>query len=125
MMADLLKLAARCEAATGPDRELDRDIGLAMGVYDQPEDLGCFHDPAEAVVGGGGQTFAAPEYSASLDAAMTLVPEEMARGEFGRYDNAPGHWVILSFTEMDCVEGTGATVPLAFTAAALRAQNKD
>ena len=74
----LLALADRCEVATGPNRAIDRDIGLALGLYDNPEDLGYFFDPAKAVVGGGGETFAPPAYTASLDAAITLVPCDTA-----------------------------------------------
>lgn len=51
-MTDLLELAERCEASTGPDQALDRDIQRAVA----PDDL-------------------MQHYTASLDAAMTLVPE--------------------------------------------------
>ena len=71
-MTDLI---ARIEALDGPDREADAAIALALSLYDQPEDLGCFEDPAEAIVGGGGQTWAPLAYTGSIDAAMTLVPE--------------------------------------------------
>ena len=74
-MSDLLALADRVEALTGPCRETDAQIALAFNLYDRPEDLGCFVDLAEAVVGGGGQTWAPPAYTASIDAAMALVPE--------------------------------------------------
>lgn len=74
-MTPLLLLAEKVEGLKGPDREVDRDIALLRAEYDDPEDLGCFLDPAEAVVGGGGQTYAPPAYTASLDAAMLLVPE--------------------------------------------------
>ncbi|HEV2746295.1 MAG TPA: hypothetical protein VGW34_03230 [Allosphingosinicella sp.] len=50
-MSALLELAARVEAATGPDRELDRAICLAT-------------DPHYMA-----------EFTKSLDAAMTLVSE--------------------------------------------------
>jgi len=61
MSDELLKLAERCEAATAPDFEIDRDIELFFGRYD--------------VVGGGGQTYAPPHYTTSLDAAMMLVSD--------------------------------------------------
>jgi hypothetical protein len=59
----LLELASRCEKATGPDRELDLAIALAVG----------------------DETWAEPDraklyYTASLDAAMSLylrVPERI------------------------------------------------
>lgn len=68
-MSELLKLAKRCEAAIGPDRELDAAIAIANG--------------SKAVVSYGhpalGNFYRAPaffkHYTASLDAAMTLLPD--------------------------------------------------
>ncbi len=80
-MSDLTSLAERCEAATRPDRELDREIALAMGwrlvavpyldgariinEWKRPKSfglpLGTMADP--------------PFFTASIDAAMTLVPD--------------------------------------------------
>jgi hypothetical protein len=73
--AALLALADRVQALAGPCRETDAEIALALGMYDRPEELGSFVDLAEAVVGGGGQTWAPPEFTASLDAAISLYPE--------------------------------------------------
>lgn len=68
-MSDLLELAERCEAAEGPDRALDCWI---MGKVSDPSwtDADCeyaAHNP--------GVTLGPPAYTASLDAAMMLVPE--------------------------------------------------
>ncbi len=52
----LLELAERCEAATGPNFQLEQDIGGTVF----PERGAITHPP----------------YTASLDAAMTLVPED-------------------------------------------------
>lgn len=62
----LLALASRCEAATGPDRELDEAIATAIypGIR-RVADRWCLHDVHVRIEG----------YTASLDAAMTLVPE--------------------------------------------------
>lgn len=59
-MGDLNELAARCESATGPDRELDAAILQSAYVLrrGQRGDLG-------------------PHYTASIDAAMTLVHADM------------------------------------------------
>jgi hypothetical protein len=54
---DLLELAKHCEAATGPDRSIDGLIAHAIGCS-MPD------DPAGWP----------PRYTASLDAALTLVP---------------------------------------------------
>ena len=53
--ATLLALAARCEAATGPDRELDAETAVAAGWARWLDDE-CL------------------AYTASLDAAVSLVP---------------------------------------------------
>jgi hypothetical protein len=87
---ELLELAERCEAATGPDRELDGLIEVARDpmreviLYNEP---GPF--PQKAVRGPikdlllTGEDLAyyifAPRYTASLDAAMTLVPSGWAK----------------------------------------------
>lgn len=58
MPDDLMRLAERCEAAIGANRKLDHEINIAIG---RPQEW----------VG-----FLLPRFTASLDAAMTLVPEE-------------------------------------------------
>lgn len=64
---ELVKLAARCEAASGPDRELDREIAISVGhPWDYVADWGLR----------GHERPTAFPYTASIDAAMTLVPEE-------------------------------------------------
>jgi hypothetical protein len=97
----LLDLASRCEKATGPDDKLDWDIAIVSNGFDPEYPL---------------------PYTASLDAAMTLVPE--------------GHeWLKLSpftasiyrFVEDDKewakhIEAKGNTFPLALCAAALKAR---
>ena len=123
-MGDLLELAARCEAATGPDREIDCRIslelsGIAYGdsdvaemlLYrDEPTGYGRYRPADEHV----------PAYTASLDAAMTLVPEghvwSVDAGGFAGvepYNGDPGpSW------STKC----GNTPALALCAAALRAR---
>ena len=76
-------LALRCEAATGADRELDRDIMLFAVPCDRApfrywmpmnENTGHGAVDVERVYYGPhcGQAVAVPAYTASLDAAMTL-----------------------------------------------------
>ncbi len=83
-MADLLELASRVEAATGPDRELDDAIFAAMGLckhrnrrFDPPTHEDDIVGPEVCVDCGkrGAMTYPRRHYTASLDAAMTLVPE--------------------------------------------------
>lgn len=66
MAAALIALAKRCEAAAGPDRELDADIALTQGWAQLRGDNWC------GPTGG----ICVPAYTASLDAAKTLVPED-------------------------------------------------
>lgn len=64
-------LIARLEAATGPDRELDCLIDVAVG-----HPIHNPHGPAEVAnwpQRASGLTV--PAYTASIDAAMTLVPD--------------------------------------------------
>lgn len=56
-MTPLLLLAEKVEGLEGPDREVDCEILAAVARTDN------------------GPVFAAPAYTASLDAAMSLVPE--------------------------------------------------
>lgn len=71
-------LAEKIEAASGADRELDREIAFAINLQDEDE-FGCPHGWADWYTDGSrrwGDNFAfCPlAYTASLDAAMALVP---------------------------------------------------
>jgi hypothetical protein len=101
----LTALAERCEQATGPDRKLDREIELAV----MPERV----DPEPW------ETLAA--YTASLDAAMTLVPEGCIVTIGG------GLGIGTSAIEVSgrIFARKAATPALALCAAALRARSTD
>jgi len=127
---DARRVAERCEQATGPDREIDRDIALMLGLYDRPEDMGGFRDPAEAVVGGGGQTYAALPYTASLDAALTLLmgPDwewslEACEGSlfYSEHERQMVYRAELGDPLLH-MEAEAATAALAFVAASLKAR---
>jgi hypothetical protein len=77
---ELLRLAERCEAATGPDRELDDEIARALGwTQHTDEDDPVFVNQTSTWWAEPGREWSTcsvvPSYTASLDAAMTLVPE--------------------------------------------------
>jgi hypothetical protein len=81
-MTDLLTLAERCEQATGPDRELDVAIAVAAGVIRERDGNLCYATGNDSDyvlergyydLEGGPQEL--PYFTASLDAAMALVPE--------------------------------------------------
>ena len=99
----LLALAERCEKATGGDRELDEEIGAAIG------------KPSHFTDDEGSRFRITRRYTASLDAAMSLVPEgdlhlEIKRGK------------VWAFVGSPIRAATAATPALALCAAALRAR---
>jgi hypothetical protein len=107
-MSALLDLAERCERATGPDRELDRAIRDA--VYHP-----CLNNGAT--------------YTASLDAAMRLLPQGEGRWPqleyIGPNPNNPsdGHRVKIWSKGSKPVRGENpVSFALALCAAALRAR---
>lgn len=135
--ADLIALAARAEQAQGPDRALDADITLAVN----PE-LGAAPWERITYPSGGASVFAdrsdpdnlnvvsPPRFTASLDAALTLVPEGWTFTVHSGDDRGPPvaycvpnmgrlpwpHWVD---------DINAATPALALCAAALRARAEE
>lgn len=125
----LIDLAARCESATGPDRELDAAIGRALGI--SPVGLTSIsfpHDPA---------TERFVRFTASLDAALTLVPEGWG-GKLFFSEDRPDREVHCSATlarsyptnaqvyaEKSGKHGARSAMPLALCAASLRARAND
>lgn len=118
---DLLDLAERCEKAEGPDRALDLAIWNASGTR---YNTGAYEAPC------------CPHFTASIDAALTLVPEGWLftvasyRGE----DNAQPFYAdcmdeaVFHGADGDAVTSLAATPALALCAATLRAhphQGKD
>ena len=104
-------LAARCESATGPDRELDRDIANAVGV-------GSFF-------ASGNEAFA---FTTSIDAALTLVPDGWTFANLSQGDR--GNWwcelrkgFLTSYSSVAIGTQLNSTTPaFALCAAALRAR---
>jgi len=112
--ATLLALAERVEALDGPNRNLDADIMRATGL------------------GGLKADYAPHPYTASIDAALTLVPEGWA---VERWQIWPGEPSTLDLLEtkrsgdqwvrdgwQGKVDACAATPALALCAAALRAR---
>ena len=110
----LIALAERVEAASGPDRELDAKIASLFS-NDVESDDGDFwwgpHDQIPQRV---------PDFTTSLDAAMMLLPDTefdmtnlygVARVHVEMGNRYGGH-----YGSNEC-----GSLPLAFTAAALRA----
>jgi hypothetical protein len=108
----LADLAARCEKATGPDRELDAEIYVALDANRENRD-------ALAINGAVGSWV--PDFTASLDAAMTLVPE----GWYWQVGQGNHAWAAVYENPIPPamrVDPIAATPALALCAAALRAR---
>jgi hypothetical protein len=110
MNADELRaLAERVQGLDGPDRETDKAILLALG-YSWRGMAYWFRDDSHAWNG-------ASDFTASLDAAMTLVPENVS---FQVTRRVPTEGCCA---DIDMEFHAGATTPaLALTAAALLAR---
>jgi hypothetical protein len=125
-MNDLLSLAERCEKAMGPDRELDGAIHFAVVLCEPcPENVThlvecteMFEDEANAVA----------RYTASLDAAMQLVPEGWTYHAQQGPSGQPHSWQLLTIGEHDTrfreQRGKASTPALALCAASLRARDE-
>lgn len=130
-VSELTRLAECCEQATGPDRELSADIYGALHDYEKRfnEEFG-FHQYWKD-----GRWLAAgqmPHYTASLDAAMTLVPNDMGyvvgegrcipQEKLGGALITPSRAKPFDPDSPPVAVGEGHTAPLALCAAALRAR---
>lgn len=124
----LLKLAERVEALERPDREVDAAITLAIfpwiGINEDGDFIRKDGSPYDGV------RIRVLEYTASLDAALTLVPDDPWIEIKGprKYLNIPTHspnyWSAMVsewYHEGEGV-GWGTTPALALCAAALKAR---
>jgi hypothetical protein len=122
----LLGLADRCEQATGPDRELDRLIVLSLGADIERIPGSAADGSQDGFVDRKGVLPKGFAYTASLDSAMTLVPEgagfKLASVSFEKWaqvvreDKLPDGTAIISGGS----SAKAATLPLAMCAAALK-----
>lgn len=125
------ELIAQIEAASGPDRELDAQMSAACRVgaarwewaNNYPEWLA--RPDGRVELEKNGPSFAAPALTGSIDAAMTLVPEE-CEWRLDSHYNLAGVFAYPVDPESGpyCVEyaGESSTPALALCAAALRAR---
>jgi hypothetical protein len=127
-MTDLIALADRCEAAEGADRDLDEAIALALGWSSVPNPtfagglVGRWLLPDGSMTG---QIDALPKFTASLDAAMTLVPEGQASavGTMAFRNDPRKPWACIWSEQGEPLWRADAATPaLALCAAALRAR---
>ena len=116
-------LALRCEQATRPDRELD--LAIWRAVTGEPW---CWHVgfPAQTVItwdrygveAAGNPIVSLDELTASLDAALTLVPD----GYTANVGNDKPIWAQVWIGNNPMSRGRGTTMALALCTAALRAR---
>jgi hypothetical protein len=116
---ELLALAIRCEQATGPDRELDLRIAKRREQKPIPESANRIDGE---MVWSGPLGFFLPAYTASLDAAMALVPEGCPWALCSPDGDEPAFATLAMTMAGDAEHGSGATPALALCAAALRAR---
>jgi hypothetical protein len=118
----LRDLIARAEASAGPDREIDAEIAQVLGwggVHMSPLDTSiCAGRP-----GNGRAWEHVPAYTASLDAALTLVPAGFWWETCAPYGD-PAKQARASMFNASRQAGSARanTSPLALCAAALRAR---
>ena len=128
MREELIALASRVESLTGPDRDVDGAIARALGWADRsgywwsPEKLVAARKSKRSIWSQGAPDLL-PHFTASLDAAMTLVPEGMRQRWIITEDGRAGIqlcWPVDGWpNEMQPLVATPA---LALAAATLRAQ---
>lgn len=141
----LLALAAQCEAASGPDRELDAriwcEVGNELGHDDPPQKhrlmrpvqpricimgrwLGSALDKFPEDIEGVAHNWHVPALSASLDAAMTLIPAQYRLGTLLEFDG-DGRWAAKLFNRGKpggLPAAGGSSAALAVVVACLRAR---
>ena len=126
------ELADECERIVAPSRELDAAIARAVGYEVEWATIGPDHRREELVQVRTYPGEAAPtsrnlrRYTASLDAAMTLVPEGCAINVVRTADGQSAHANLYRFDgNSDCIPsakfgGSATTTALALCAAALK-----
>ncbi len=113
------ELIAALEKATGPDRWLDFEIWCAMT---KPSGFPALSEPKEnrkRWFETWKNTDAIPLYSASIDAALTLVPEGWS-WRAGNLPSGKGFADLGTQASLQCIEG--ATPAISLCIAALKAR---
>lgn len=123
-MKDLIE---RLEKAEGPDRELDYAIEavmhpwLAEGSYRRLAGDNGWHSPTPPIKGGD-KIASARDFTASLDAALTLVPEGRWWVLNSGVQSGAARAQVDAGTAWQSYEAHGATPAIATCIAALRAR---
>lgn len=91
----MLDLIEKLEKAAGPDRDLDRDVALACGWKRKPWVSGAVWEPPTWKPGKPRRS-AVPKFTASIDAALPLMPQG---------------WHAILYTETRCAELYPTEIP--------------
>ena len=121
----LLALAERVEAATAGDRELDAEIAVAAGGFRRTSKSVLSKGQWDYACEGDSYFIAWPAYTASLDAAMSLVPSGCAWSVEAILSlPEPFHAVVSDglWLSRSTTPSIAATPALALTAACLRSR---
>jgi hypothetical protein len=120
---ELIALAERVEALTGPDRQLDRAIHQTVDNRIDPETM--YETPTGWRDCETARLIAkTPAFTASLDAAMSLVPEAWVSVHGWDYPNSANRVIFMDDDGDRQFRGRATTPALALTAAALRARKE-
>lgn len=139
--ATIASLADRIEKLTGPDREVDAEIALALGIVPEGAFRPCAAIDAGTFATGAYGFWSCEPYTKSIDAALTLVPEgwwlaglNYCPSDFRSAQDREWHaeiagpvtWAVIDREvgeepQFDCEGGNAATPALALTAACIRA----
>ena len=123
--AALIALAGKVEVASGPDRELDAAIekllpcSASFAKHHPGKSLSRWNENAFRFfnIGDEGREYQSPPFTASIDAAMTLVTESVCL----EMERVPEAEMPCSATIQFVHMGQAQTMPLAICSAALRA----
>jgi hypothetical protein len=123
----LLALADAVEKLTGPDRGMDTEIAACLRIGTEhpwalkyPEWIATANGRVHLEKNG--PSFASPLYTASLDAAMTLVPEGRFVGAINQCDGYGEWYARIEAHDAVFQDAVAPIAALALTAACLRAQ---
>lgn len=118
-------LADRVEAAEGPEREIDSAIYEAIGIDETRCKWWCKMDGRTDLTRARFIAAHAPQFTASIDAAMTLVPDGWAFGLSSDLIEDGAVAGLMRKSPHSAGDAKATTPALALTAAALRAQAID
>lgn len=136
MGATMNDLIERIEAASGPDREIDREIMLSSGYRYEQRDIGCRYEDGSVALDwvyveiktDKWRSTHPLSFTSSIDAALTLVPEGFEWSleyQAGHHVSSDGECMVAIAKLGDPCrdwESTSATPALALCAAALKSR---